>query len=209
MPHAHDLFHFALLILGPGGDFKTFGQCLPGHHQGMIASGGERARQAGEHPLAGMVHRRGLAVHHLPGTHHLSTERLPQGLMSQTDAENRQLAGEMANRLHGNTGLVGRAGPRRDHQPVRPHRLHPGQINLVITMHQHLGPQFLQVLDQVIGEAVIVIDHQDPHQRSPSSRLSPPRAMFTARNTARALFMVSFHSRSGWESATTPPPACT
>jgi len=44
---------------------------------------------------------------------------------------------------------------------------------------------------------------------APIGAHKPRAAASTARNSARHLFMVSFHSNSGMESATTPPAACT
>ena len=39
-------------------------------------------------------------------------------------------------------------------------RADAGHVDLVVARHLHLGPQFAQVLDEVEGEAVVVVDHQ-------------------------------------------------
>src|SRR5690606_33663467 len=115
-------------------------------------------------------------------------------------------------RLHRDTGFVRRAGAGGNHQPVRCQRLDLRQGDGVVAMHQHLGTQLLQVLHDVVGKAVVIVDHQHPHHWAPpcctprAGRVSPRRAMLTAVNTARPLFMVSFHSSRGTESATTPAP---
>jgi hypothetical protein len=44
---------------------------------------------------------------------------------------------------------------------VRGRQLHDaGNVDLVVAQHLHLGTQFSQVLHQVEGEAVVVVDHQ-------------------------------------------------
>ena len=48
---------------------------------------------------------------------------------------------------------------------------------------------------------------EDQFHRVGTGHSSPCWAMVTARKMARALFMVSFHSSGGWESATIPAPA--
>ena len=73
--------------------------------------------------------------------------------------------------------------------------------------HRDIGvfrglPELAEVLHQVEGEAVVVVDHQQ-HDQNPSSTSS------AARISARALASVSSHSSSGTESATTPAAACT
>src|SRR5690606_19325095 len=89
-----------------------------------------------------------------------------------------------------------------------PHALALDQVNELLQRHfvvahdQHLGAQLAQVLHDVVGKAVVVIQHQDFHSR-PSSTSS------AARSRARALCSVSCHSSSGTESATTPAAACT
>ena len=71
------------------------------------------------------------------------------------------------------------------------------QRDLVVAEDPHLLPELGEVLHQVVGEAVVVVDHQQ-HDQNPSSTSS------AARISARALASVSFHSSSGTESATTP-----
>src|SRR5690606_26590397 len=101
-----------------------------------------------------------------------------------------------------------RAG--RDHQAVH---LAGGQAlrnlvhgDLVVAHHGDLGAELPQVLHDVEGEGVVVVHHQD-FDRGAHSR--PSSTSSAARNSARALCSVSFHSISGTESATTPAAACT
>ena len=46
--------------------------------------------------------------------------------------------------------------------------------NLVIAIHFHISTELPQVLDNVIGEGIVVIDHYE-HKSLPSGRLQPYR----------------------------------
>src|SRR5713101_7426181 len=71
---------------------------------------------------------------------------------------------------------------------------------------EHVGhrPKLGEVLDQVVCERVVVVDDGEAGF---AHRISS--AISTALNIAPAFSSVSSNSRSGFESATTPAPACT
>src|SRR5690606_21089430 len=141
-----------------------------------------------------------LAVHDALGADDAATEGSADGLVAKADAEQRDAAGKMFDGGHRDARLIGRAGARRDHDVARRHGFDAGEIDLVVADHAHVGAQFPEVLHEVPGEGIVVVDHQQ-HQKDPDS------ASLTAWNMARALFMVSSHSARGTESATTPAPA--
>ena len=68
----------------------------------------------------------------------------------------------------------------------------------------HLRAQLAEVLDEVVGERVVVVEDEDPHAHSGCSQASA-----IARIAACALATDSSYSKSGCASATVPPPACT
>src|SRR4029077_14507404 len=74
--------------------------------------------------------------------------------------------------------------------------------NLVVAMQFHVAAQLAQVLRQVVGKRIVVVEEQD-HD---CVRLC---AASSARCKALDLFTDSSYSPSGVESATIPPPACT
>src|SRR5665811_1652856 len=95
------------------------------------------------------------------------------------------------------------------------------QRHAVVALHGDLGAELAQVLHQVVGERVVVVDHEDPGRRD--DRLArgwvevdghghcenSSWASSMARRSAAALFCVSSYSRAGSLSATMPAPACT
>src|SRR6202008_3233624 len=78
--------------------------------------------------------------------------------------------------------------------------------DFIVAEGAHVLAQFTEILHDVVGEGVVVVDHQQHFQNSPSR---PSCTCPAAPSTARALFSVSCHSISGIESATMPAAACT
>ena len=147
--------------LGPSRDLETIRQGLALHDQGMITRSLKRVLQALENTLALVMNHRGLAMHQFPGPHHLPAVNLSDRLMPEADPEDRKLASEGLDYLAGNARLVGRAGPRRNANPRRlqvPQFLHRDGI---IPKHFHLRTQLPEILHEVVGEGVVVIDDNE------------------------------------------------
>src|SRR3546814_13794025 len=77
-----------MFIIGCGLDQSYLWLIL--HHQAVIARGGEGRGYPGEQAGPVMRHRRSLAMHQ-PAAHHLAAEMLPDRLMTQAHAQQRQL----------------------------------------------------------------------------------------------------------------------
>ena len=97
-----------------------------------------------------------------------AAERLADRLVAQADAEDRHAPGQPADRLHRDAGLVGglRARARSPGGSGRSASTPATSIG-VVAAHLHLGAQLPEVLDEVVGEAVVVVDHDDPWHRRP------------------------------------------
>src|SRR5690606_34670942 len=112
-------------------------------------------------PGAVVIHRRGLAMHQ-PAARHAAAEMLADRLVPQADPE-QGLAGIGAggDEVEADPRLVGRAGPRRDQEALRAARQRLPRRDCVIAYDIDLSTQFHQVMDQVEGEAVVVVDDED------------------------------------------------
>jgi hypothetical protein len=55
----------------------------------------------------------------------------------------------------------GRAGTGREKDRLRIHPFDLRDGDLVVAVHGHLGPELAQVLDQVVGERIVIVDHQN------------------------------------------------
>jgi hypothetical protein len=80
--------------------------------------------------------------------------------VAQAHAQDGQLAGEALQRGHADAGFGWRAGARRQHEAVRPQRGDFVEGDFVVADDLHFFTQFAEVLDQVEGEAVVIVDHE-------------------------------------------------
>ena len=100
-----------------------------------------------------------------------------------------------ANHRHRDAGLARRTRARRHDDAGGPEPLDLVRRDRVVPVDLELGPELAEVLHQVVGEGVVVVDHQQ-HQGLPPVR--PARSI--AAMSARALATHSSCSRSGTES---------
>ena len=106
-------------------------------------------------------------MHELLGPHDGAAKCSTDGLVAQAHAQNWQLAGKVLNGRHRNARLGGRAGAGRDHEAIElpgvEPRLDLSHSDFVVAKHLHLRAEFAEILDDVVGEAVVVVDHQEFH----------------------------------------------
>ena len=87
-------------------------------------------------------------------------EGLADGLVPQADAQDGHPPGD---RWISGTEIpasLGVQGPGEITMRSGAKAATPRQVNLVVTIHPHLDPQLPQILHQVIGEGIVVVDHQ-------------------------------------------------
>ena len=94
--------------------------------------------------------------------HHLAAVDLADGLVAEADAEDGDVRAGRLDQLQADAGLVGRAGAGREHDALGLHLHDIGNGDLVVAEHLAGGTELAQEVDEVIGEAVVVID-QDEH----------------------------------------------
>jgi hypothetical protein len=139
----------------------------------MISRGGKGLRQVFEDGLARVTDGGGLPVHQPSGPHHFPAKDMADALVPQAHAQDRCALPKSANDITTDTRLLRRARAGGDTNVVR---LHPGNIiqrDLVIAMNLHLRPHLAKILDEVVGEGVVVIydqkhgcsDHPRPAQK--------------------------------------------
>ncbi len=150
-------------------------------------------------------------MHQAISAHDLAAERLADTLQAEAYAENRNFARHLAQKSQRDSGLGGSARSGRDDDRRRMKRANAGDIDRVVALDDDVGAEFAEVLHDVVGKRVVVIDHQEffiaRHATYLLAAVSKSRAACSARTIARALFTDSSNSAPGSESATTPPPA--
>src|SRR6478672_1174868 len=171
----------------------------------MIASRVEGIRQLPENRPSVVLDAGRLAVHKALGSHNLASKCHSQRLVAETDTEYRQASREMLDHLDGDASFIGGARSRGDDDAVGLQRLDLLHRYLVVPVDPDIFAQLPEVLDEVVGKGIVIIDHQ---QHGGFCRYSNPcSASSSAFIMARALLQVSSYSCSGFESATMPAPA--
>src|SRR5690349_2224198 len=197
--HAHDLVLPRLRR-----DLERVGHRVGRDDERVVARRDERVLHAGVDALLVVEDLRGLAVHDARRAHDAAAEHLTDALVTEADAEDRNLAGEPMDDIHRDAGFVRRARTRRDRDRVGRLRGDRLERDGVVALDGDVGTQLAEILREVVGERVVVVDQEELHDPSRAVR-----AIATARSTPRALLTVSSYSISGTESATRPAPACT
>ena len=104
-------------------------------------------------------------MHQLRRPHDPAAEHLADGLVAEADAEHGHHPGEGLDARAGDAGVFGPARARGEQHGVgRGRRLVDRER--VVAVHDRLGAQLTQVLDEVVDEAVVVVDHEHAHGAS-------------------------------------------
>src|SRR5208283_706468 len=147
----------------------------------MIARRLEGPVNAAKDRLAAVQYRRHLAVDRQGRAHHLAAESLADRLMPQADAEDRDLAAGAGDEVEAHARLMRRAGAGREHDRVRASGHHVIDADLVIAMHGDPRAKLAEIMDEIEGEAVVIIDQRDVGHGSTGpdrERQSLPNALF-------------------------------
>src|SRR5262249_20150217 len=94
------------------------------------------------------------------GAHDLAAEGLADALQAEAYAENRELTGHLAQERQRDTGLLWRAGAGRDDDRVGMKRADARDVDGVVAPDGQIGAEFAEILHEVVGEGVVVIDHE-------------------------------------------------
>src|SRR5450755_3517483 len=200
MTHAHDQ-----AVVAPGGDFQRVREPGSGDHKRVVSGRHERVIEPVEHAGAGVMHGTYLAVHNGRRAHHLASKGNADRLVAEADAEHRDAAAEVTHEVNTDASFLGGPGPWRHHDRGRTAARNVRDRERVVALHDDRRPKLAQVLHEVEGERVVVVD--DEH------RTAQPRthafASSTARICAATLLSISTVSSRTDESATIPAAACT
>jgi hypothetical protein len=107
-----------------------------------------------------MVDQRGLAMHRMIMLNDFHSMDVGDGLMTKTDTQNGDATGEVPDEITTDTCLFGRAGPWRDDEMSRVHRLRLFETYLIVSsdFHDEIGIDDTHSMDQIPCEGVIVVD---------------------------------------------------
>ncbi len=158
---AHD-FAFG----GFGGDFEAVREGGAFDEQGVVAGGLQALGESAEEVFAVMGDGGGLAVHEAVGPDDVSSEVLADGLVAEADAEDGDLAGEGFDHGDGDAGFGGRAGAGGDEHAFGLEGDGFFYGDLVVSEDALLDAESTEVLDEVEGEGIVVVDDKQHDGRS-------------------------------------------
>src|ERR1700720_602978 len=139
-------------------------------HQRMIARRLEWRIDATKDAPAAVLDFRQLAMNRDRRAHHLAAERLADRLMPEADAEDRDSRRGGNDQIETDARLVRRARAWREHDGVRLGRDDIVRRHLVVAMHVNLGPELTEIMHEVEGETVVIVDQNDHgHTRIPAA----------------------------------------
>ncbi len=155
MTKPHDL-----AFSGFSRDFETFGHTGPFHQQGVISGSGEALWKTLENIGALVQDRRRLAVHEPIGADDLAAEIMTDRLGAEADPENGFFTCECTDHCQRDAGFGRGAGSGRDQHAVGVECQCLIGSDLVIPEYALLHAQLTEVLDEVEGEGIEIIDDE-------------------------------------------------
>ena len=106
-------------------------------------------------------------MHDLACSRHHCAEAIANALVPQANAQDGNVRPEVANDLIGDARSIRGARPGGDHDALWLQLLDLRDGYLIIAHHMNLLSQFTEVLEEVVGEAVVVIDKQQHFIKNP------------------------------------------
>ena len=103
-------------------------------------------------------------MHQARRAHYLAAESFADTLMAQADAQHRHRPGEFAQDRNGDAGFGRSARTGRNHDRVGLQRASAGDIDRVVALDDNFDTEFTEVLHQVVGKRIVVVDHQELHE---------------------------------------------
>ncbi len=103
--------------------------------------------------------------------------------MAEAHTEDGKFTGKPLDEFHGDSSFLRRARTGRNHDAFR---LSPGNFihsNFVVAVHFDLATQLAEILREVVGEGIVVVEKQN-HNRL-GYRLSKPKRDFSGRKKTR------------------------
>ncbi len=155
----------------PGADFEFGRQAFFFDDERVIPRRRERQLQVFEDSSSVMGNLAGFAVHQVRRAHDLAPERSAQSLMPQADPQDRQLTGEVAEQIHTDAGFLRGAGSGRYDDPLRVKGFDLADRDLVVAADDNLSAQFAQILHEIVGKRVVVVEDENHGVRDQDNAL--------------------------------------
>ena len=142
------------------GDLKTGRQRFSLHNQRMVACGIKGIGQLMEDRFPVVPYLRRFSMHQLIGSNDFAAKCHGQRLMAEADPQDRETPAKMLDSLNRYARFHRCAGSRRNDDAAGLQRFNLVDGNFIVAKYPNVFTQFPEVLHKVIGEGIIVVDHQ-------------------------------------------------
>ena len=145
-------------------DLQASRQTLPFDQQAVVAGRLERIRQIPKEGPPIVPDPRGLPVHEPSGSDNPPAERGADALVAETHPQDGNPARKMGDDIARDSRFPGGTGAGGNHDPRRAAVLQLLQGDLVVPDHIDTFTEFREVLHQIVGEGILIVD--DQHHRA-------------------------------------------
>ncbi len=141
-------------------DFETVWERFETDDEGVVAGCIERVWKILKNSFSIVEDGRGFPVHQSSGTDDFAAENVAHALVAEADAKHRKAWTKGSDDVIGDASFIWGARAWRDADAFGMEGLNFGEGDLVVAFDEQIGTEFAEVLDQIVGERVVVIDDQ-------------------------------------------------
>src|SRR3954447_22678166 len=127
----------------------------------MVARCRKWRLQVFENRSAVMFYWAGFSMHQVRGSDYSSSEGRAQSLVSKAYSKNRTLAAELFKQVDADPRILRCAWAGRDDDALRTQSFDCSHRDLIVSAHDNFRAQLTQVLHQVVGERVVIIQDKN------------------------------------------------
>ena len=93
--------------------------------------------------------------------------------MPETHTEDRRARAKLGDEVQADSRVLGPPGARTDQNASRGESFDVPDRHGVVSFDHDLGPELAQILNEVVGKRVVVVDHENHRSRSLAARYDP------------------------------------
>jgi hypothetical protein len=148
-------------VVSFGGDGELAGQGFSFNDERVVARGGQRVGKFEEDVSAVVMDLAGFAVKELGGANDFSAEGRANGLMTEANSKDGKFPCQALDELHRDTCILRGARAGRNHDAFRLAARDLLDSDSVIAMDFDIAAEFAEVLREVVGERIVVVQKQN------------------------------------------------
>src|SRR5205823_2208792 len=126
----------------------------------MITGGFERLCNVFKNACTMVRNRRCFPVHQLRGTHNFAAENFANALVTEANAEQRNVRSEFTNDMATDSSGARPTRAGRNANAFRNQLSNVSWTDLIVAFHQNFGAELTENLREIVGERIVIIDQE-------------------------------------------------